>query len=126
MKRLLLAPLLFFLMGVPALARECSNTDYRVISRIKFPKGTSGTKFLTVPPGVSDIDIRNIASGSCGYQWCRLLIWDDPDEAAYGFPLSERQAKTQIAIYLHNPGTRTEQLMIRGKSFPMGNCTNLR
>ena len=126
MKRLLAAPLLLLLNAAPLLAGECSNSDYRVISKIKFPPGTSGTKFLTIKPGATDIDIRNIASSSCGYQWCRLLMWDNPLEAADSFPLSEREAKTQVAIYLHNPGTRTEQLMIRGESFSMGNCSNLR
>ena len=125
MRRLLLVPLLFLLTGGPAFA-SCSNTNYRVMAKIKAPPGTSGTKFLLIEPGASDVDIRNVASGSCGNRWCRLLMWDDVNEMGLRFPLSKREDKTQIAYYLHNPGTNLEILSIRGKEFPMGKCTNLR
>ena len=82
MRRLLLVPILFLLTGGPAFA-SCNNTNYRVMAKIKMPPGTSGTKFLLIEPGASDVDIRNVASGSCGNRWCRLLMWDDINEMGF-------------------------------------------
>ena len=125
MGRLLLVPLFFLLTGCPAFD-SCSNTNYRVMAKIKMPPTTSVTKFLLIEPGASDVDIRNIASDTCGNHWCNLFIWDDINEMGVRLPLSESQNNNRVAFYLHNPGKSLDILSIRGEEFPMGKCTNLR
>ena len=121
-KLLLLLPLL--LAGCVGLD-PCTNTDYKVLSKIPLPAGTSGTKFLVIPFGSTDKDIIAFASSSCSRTWCKLLMWDNNLSAGRRFPLTQKQAATQIAAYTHNPSKLYESLVIRGKETPMGACSNM-
>ena len=121
-KLLLLLPLL--LAGCAGLD-PCTNTDYKVLSKIPLPAGTSGTKFLVIPFGSTDKDIIAFASSSCSRRWCKLLIWDNEPFAGRKFPLTEQQASSQIAEYTNNPSKLYESLVIRGKETPMGACSNM-
>jgi len=121
-KLLLLLPLL--LAGCVG-SDPCTNTDYRVLSKISLPAGTSGTKFLVIPFGSSDEHIIGVASSSCSRRWCKLLMWDTNLSAGRRFPLTQKQVNSQIASYIHNPNTKYEELIIRGKKTSMGSCSNL-
>ena len=121
-KLLLLLPLL--LAGCVG-SDPCTNTDYRVLSKIPLPGRTSGTKFLEIPFGSTDKDIIAFASSSCSRRWCKLLMWDNNLSAGRGFPLTKNQAATQVAAYTHNPSKLYESLVIRGKETPMGACSNM-
>ena len=114
-KLLLLLPLL--LAGCVGLD-PCTNTDYKVLSKIPLPAGTSGTKFLVIPFGSTDKDIIAFASSSCSRRWCKLLIWDNEPFAGRKFPLTGQQASSQIAEYTHNPSKLYESLVIRGRETP--------
>ena len=59
MRHLLLVLILFLLTGGPTFA-SCNKTDYRVMAKIEIPPGTSGTKFLLIEPGASNVDIRTL------------------------------------------------------------------
>ena len=121
-KLLLLLPLL--LAGCVS-SDPCTNTDYRVLSKIPLPAGTSGTKFLEIPFGSTDKDIIAFASSSCSRRWCKLLMWDSNLSAGSRFPLTQKQVNSQLASYIHNPNTKYEELIIRGKKTSMGSCSNL-
>ena len=100
----------------------CLNTDYKVVGQLAGPG--SGTKFLTVPAGAADEQIKAVASSACGSRFCKLLIWEDSVAPARSLPLTEEQAASQLASYSHNPNTGSESLIIRGKEVPMGSCSN--
>ena len=123
MKKLLL--LLPLLLAACIGSDPCTNTDYRVLSKIPLPGRTSGTKFLEIPFGSTDKDIIAFASSSCSRRWCKLLIWDNEPFAGRKFPLTGQQASSQIAEYTHNPRKLYESLVIRGKETPMGACSNM-
>ena len=99
----------------------CKNTDYRVLSQIK--NVGSGIKFI-VSSDTSEEALIAVASTSCSSRWCKLLIWENAGDAGTRFPLTDRQVATQVAAYTHNPAKGFEELVISGKSVPMGACSN--
>ncbi|WP_226422934.1 hypothetical protein [Synechococcus sp. MU1611] len=101
------------------------NTGYTVVSKIPLPAGTSGTKFI-VTSDTSTEKLVQLSSSACGSRWCKLMIWDNAEAAGRGFPLSDSALASLVASYVHNPNTNYEQLIVRGKEVPMGQCTNLR
>ena len=52
-------------------------------------------------------------------------MWDNNLSAGRRFPLTKKQAATQIAAYTHNPSKLYESLVIRGIETPMGACSNM-
>ena len=120
-KRLLLLVPLAVLALTACAPDPCKKTDYRVLSQIK--NVGSGIKFI-VSSDTSEEALIAVASTSCSSRWCKLLIWGNSGDAGTRFPLTDRQVATQIAAYTHNPATGLEELVIRGKSVPMGACSN--
>lgn len=100
----------------------CLNTNYRVVGQIPGPG--SGTKFLAVPNGATDEEIKAVATSACGSRFCKLLIWEEPSTPASSLPLTDEQVASQLASYSHNPNTNSESLIVRGRDVPMGSCSN--
>ena len=121
MKRLLLLVPLAALALTACAPDPCKNTDYRVLSQIK--NVGSGIKFI-VSSDTSEEALIAVASTSCSSRWCKLLIWENAGDAGTRFPLTDRQVATQVAAYTHNPAKGFEELVISGKSVPMGACSN--
>lgn len=78
-------------------------------------------RFVVVDKSISSdrAALRSIAKNICsGDAICKVLFWDNKNQAATSLPMTDTQASAQVADYSFNENTGNDELLI----CKSGNC----